>query len=154
MFKKTKKIFSPMSGKTIPIEKVEDEVFAQKMLGTGIAIVPSEGKLCAPFDAEVVQVFETRHSYTLRASDGLEVLIHIGINTVELAGEGFESYVKEGQKVNSGEILGKVDLVFLKKKGYCVHTPIVFVNGDNFEFDFKYLDTKIGQTLVATYYRK
>ncbi|MDR1240806.1 MAG: PTS glucose transporter subunit IIA [Oscillospiraceae bacterium] len=154
LFKKTKKIISPMSGRTIPIEEVNDEVFSQKMLGTGIAIIPNEGKLCAPFDAEVVQIFETRHSYILRADDGLEALIHIGINTVELAGEGFESYVKEHQKVNAGEVLGTVNLDLLKKKGYCEQSPIIFVNGDTFKFDFKYLDVKAGKTLIVNYCRK
>jgi glucose-specific phosphotransferase system IIA component len=140
-----------MSGRAVPIEEVPDEVFSQKMLGVGISVIPDKNEVCAPFDAEVVQVFETKHSYTLRAEDGLEALIHIGINTVELVGEGFESYVKEKQKLRMGEPLAFVNLELLKEKGYSEHTPIIFVNGDTFRFDFKYGKVVSGKTLIASY---
>ncbi len=131
-----RELFSPCDGELIEIKKVKDPVFAQKMLGDGIAIIPSSNVFSAPCDGEIKVLFETKHAIGI-ANDDFEILIHIGINTVELNGQGFKTYVKKGEKVSKGDPLIEVDLDFIKEKKYPTTTPIVFV--DNAEIKFKIL---------------
>lgn len=101
LFKKNKnkiEIKSPIIGTGLPLSEVPDEVFASKMMGDGIAFKPSEGNLYAPIEGEIIQVFPTMHAVGIKSSSGLEILLHIGIDTVNLSGEGFESYVKAGTR--------------------------------------------------------
>lgn len=136
---------SPMNGKVIPINEVNDEVFSQKMLGDGVAIIPINGKVVSPVDGEVIQVFDTLHAYGIRSNDGVEILIHIGINTVELKGEGFKSFVSAGQKVKVGDKIAEVDLDLLKEKGYLLQTPVIITNLDV----IKNIDVNIGEANLA-----
>ena len=131
-----RELFSPCDGELIEIKKVKDPVFAQKMLGDGIAIIPSSNVFLAPCDGEIKVLFETKHAIGI-VNDDFEILIHIGINTVELNGQGFKTYVKKGEKVSKGDPLIEVDLDFIKEKKYPTTTPIVFV--DNAEIKFKIL---------------
>ena len=128
-----KLVFSPIKGKVVPLNEVPDETFASEILGKGIAIVPEEGKVFAPFDGEVISVFDTLHAYGLRSDDGVEVLIHIGLETVRLEGKGFTSYVKQGDKISRGDLLVEMDLDVIQKEGYETITPIVFSNSDQME---------------------
>ena len=97
---------SPATGKIIPVDQVEDETFASKILGDGFAVELTDGEVIAPFDGEVTAAFPTGHAYGLKREDGLECLIHIGLDTVELNGSGFDVKVKQGDQVKQGQVLG------------------------------------------------
>lgn len=122
------KVFATQTGKAIDITEVPDEVFAGKMLGEGIAIIPTEGKVYSPVTGEVVSVAPTLHAYGIRTAEGLEYLVHIGLETVALKGEGFKPAVKQGDQVNRGDLLAEVDLAFIQSKGCEICTPIVITN--------------------------
>lgn len=120
-------------GKTVPLQEVNDPVFNQEILGKGVAIVPSDGKLYAPSDGEILMVCDTFHAFSMRTEYGAEVLVHIGLDTVKLKGEGFTFYVKAGDKVKEGQLIAKVHLRKLKWEGYDMVTPMVVCNWDSFE---------------------
>ena len=122
---------SPMSGKVMALSDVEDQGFSQGLMGQGFAVEINDSKVIAPFDGEVVMTFPTGHAYGLRNSDGVEVLIHIGMDTVELNGEGFHSLVKQGDKVQAGDVLAEVDIECIKKAGKSLVSPIVFTSGQD-----------------------
>lgn len=121
-------IYSPLTGEIIPLGEVPDPVFSQKMMGDGIAIIPKEGKLVSPVDGEIMQVFPTKHAIGIKSLKGLEILIHVGLETVELKGEGFEIFVKEGQSVKAGDVLSNFDIQFLESKNKEIVTPIIITN--------------------------
>lgn len=123
-------VCSPLDGEVFPIEETPDEAFAGKMMGDGIMILPTNGDVVAPFDAEVVMTFPTKHAVGLKAADGTEVLIHFGIDTVSLNGEGFELFVEQGQKVNKGDKLISADIDFIKSKNIPTNVPMVFTSMD------------------------
>lgn len=122
-------IFAPMSGQVIPLEQVPDEVFSQKILGDGAAIVPSDGKICSPITGTVTTVAETLHAYGFTSKEGLEILVHVGLDSVGLKGSGFESYVKAGDTVKAGDVVAKVDLEFLKSQKIETTTPVLVCSG-------------------------
>ncbi|MCJ8006517.1 PTS system trehalose-specific EIIBC component [Lederbergia wuyishanensis] len=126
-------IYAPVSGNVVALKDVPDPTFSQKMMGDGIAIEPTDGKVVAPFDGEVIQIFPTKHAIGLVSDSGLELLIHIGLETVSLNGEGFEAHVKSGDKVKAGDPLVTFDLDFIKEKAKSHVTPIIVTNGDQFE---------------------
>lgn len=127
-----KKVFAPVQGKVIPLEKVNDSAFSAKMMGEGIAIIPTDDMIVAPFDGTVTALFPTKHAIGLTSEAGLELLIHVGIDTVELNGKHFESFVETGDKIKKGQPLLKVDFAELKKAGYDIVTPIVVTNSSQF----------------------
>ncbi len=127
--KKELDLYAPITGKLIDITEVKDQVFSQKILGDGIAIEPSEGILYAPYDCEVVQLFHTLHAIGLKAKD-VELLVHIGMDTVELNGEGFKGFVNEGDHVKKGQKLIEFDIDYIKSQGKEATTPIVITNMD------------------------
>ena len=124
-------IFAPMNGNAVELSKVNDPTFSSGMLGQGMAIVPKEGKLYSPIDGEVSSVFETKHAITLTNPQGVEMLIHIGIDTVNLAGKFYTPKVKDGQKVKKGDLLIEFDVDKIKQQ-YETVTPILVVNPDAF----------------------
>ena len=126
-FNKKIEVVAPFSGELIDITKVDDITFKQKMLGDGVAIIPTNGKLVAPVDGTVIQIFHTKHAIGIEHK-GIEFLIHIGMDTVNLQGEGFTAHVKEGDKVKKGDLLIEVDLALVANKGYKTETPIVITN--------------------------
>lgn len=126
-------ILSPLSGTAVALKDVPDETFAAGILGNGAAIEPDTGKVIAPADAEVTTLFDTKHAIGLTLKDGTELLIHIGINTVELGGAGFTAHVGEGSIVKRGDTLVTFDKEFIKSKGYPVITPVVITNSDEFK---------------------
>ena len=121
-------VTSPLEGELLPISDVPDEVFSQKMMGDGFAINPKNGIVTAPVNGKIVNAFPTKHAIGIEAENGLEVLIHVGVDTVNLKGEGFETFIKEGQTVKQGEKLLTVDLEFVKDKVPSVITPVIFTN--------------------------
>lgn len=131
--KKEVEIISPLQGEVIDISQVEDQVFSQKMLGDGVAIKPTSDLVVAPCDGKIMQVFPTNHAIGIQSKDGLEILIHIGLDTVELKGQGFTRMIEEGDKVKAGDPLVKLDLDFLAEHAKSVVTPVVITNGDAVE---------------------
>ena len=125
-------ISSPLQGKAIALEEVKDEVFSQKILGDGIAVVPEKGELYAPADGVIESVFGTKHAISMKTAAGAELLMHIGMDTVKRDGKGFDPQVKDGETVKKGQLLMKFDLDGIKADGYDVTTPIVVTNADEF----------------------
>ncbi|WNF35206.1 PTS glucose transporter subunit IIA [Bacillaceae bacterium IKA-2] len=129
--KETKEtIIAPLTGAVLSLEEVPDPVFSQKMMGDGIAIDPSEGIVVSPVDGEIIQLFHTKHAIGIQSKTGLEILIHIGLETVSMNGECFVAHVKEGDKVRIGDKLITFDLELVKEKAASAITPIVITNGD------------------------
>ncbi len=124
------RLFSPLEGTVIPLHQVQDEAFSAGILGEGIAIEPNDGKLYAPCDGTVSMVFETKHAINLITEEGCEILMHIGMDTVALHGEGFTAHVKTGQRVRKGDLLISFDRNSIRKKGYLLTTPIVICNAE------------------------
>ncbi|PLR98882.1 PTS sugar transporter subunit IIA [Bacillus sp. T33-2] len=128
---KTVQLKSPITGNAVSLDKVPDPVFAQKMMGDGIAVEPTEGVAVSPVDGEIIQVFPTKHAIGIKAKNGAEILIHIGLETVSLNGEGFETHVKEGDKVKTGDKLVSFDLETIRTKAKSTVTPIIITNTDS-----------------------
>lgn len=124
--KKSEDFICPASGSLIPIEQVNDPVFSQKMMGDGFAIVPSGENVYAPLSGIISVCFPTKHAIGMKAENGVECLIHIGINTVELKGKGFTSLVSQGQMIKQGNPLVEFDLEEIKKLGYDPTIIVVF----------------------------
>lgn len=125
-------LYSHLNGTVVPIENVEDDVFSQKILGEGIAVEPSEGRLYAPCNGTVDGVFDTKHAVNLVSEDGAEILLHIGIDTVKLDGRYFEAHVEDGQKIKKGDLLISFDMDKIKKAGFKLTTPLIICNTDDY----------------------
>ncbi len=126
-------ITAPLSGTAIPLNEVKDDTFAQEILGKGLAIIPEEGTVVAPFDATVETLFDTKHAIGLKRADGLELLIHIGINTVELNGAPYTALVAEGDSVSAGQALITFDIPAIRNAGYDITTPVIITNSDDYD---------------------
>lgn len=126
---KCSKIFSPMTGEVVGLEQVPDPVFSQKIVGDGMAVIPSEGNIVSPVDGEVISVADTRHAFGLRTADGVELLIHVGLETVHLNGSCFQVFVKPGDQVKVGDRLAEVDLEYLKEHNINPVTPVLVCGG-------------------------
>ena len=123
---------APLAGRALPLSEVSDAVFSQKVMGDGLAIQPSEGKVYAPFDGEVASLFETKHAIGLLGDNGMEVLIHIGIDTVNLQGQYYDAHVKVGDRVKKGDLLISFDKDAIEKAGYETVTPVILTNTDSY----------------------
>ena len=123
---------SPVNGTQIPLSEVADEIFASEMLGTTVAVEPADGKIVAPCDGEVSNIFETGHAVCITTESGGELLIHIGIDTVKMDGKGFTKKVSDGDKVHAGDILVEADLEEIKNAGYQTTTMMILTNTDEF----------------------
>ena len=146
-----KSILAPLSGQAIPLEQVPDDVFSQKILGDGIAIIPTDGKIYAPVDGEIATVAETLHAYGFTSEDGLEILVHVGLDSVKLKGEGFTSHVQVGDKVKAGQLVAEVDLKFLISQGVPATTPVLICEGaEDAQLNTVTGDVKAGKTKVIT----
>lgn len=149
LFGKTEKlngnhIYAPMEGQAVPITEVPDPTFAEGMLGNGIAIQPTSGKVCAPFDGTVSMMFETGHAVSLTSETGVEVLIHVGLETVGLNGAPFKVAVKNDQKVKKGQLLMEADLDAIKAAGLPTITPVLVCNTD----DYSTFNTTVGKAVT------
>ena len=123
---------SPAKGKAVPLSEVNDPTFAEEMLGKGVAVIPAEGRICAPADGKIDMVFDTLHAVSMVTDYGAEVLIHVGLDTVKLKGDGFTGHVKAGERVKKGDLLLEVDLDKVKAAGYDIITPVLVCNTDDF----------------------
>lgn len=125
-------ISAPLEGKVIPLTEVPDETFAQKMMGDGVAIIPSTGKVCSPVNGEIIMIFDTLHAIAIKSEEGPEILIHVGLDTVKLNGKYFKSNIKQGDKVNKGQLLLEFDNEKIKELGYNTVTPIIITNTNDY----------------------
>ena len=128
-----KELYSPLKGEAIKLSEVPDDIFANEILGKGMAVIPKEGLVTAPVDGEVSTLFETLHAIGITGDNGVEILIHVGINTVELEGKYYKALVKEGDKVTKGQPLLECDLVGIRNAGYNTVTPVIITNSDEYE---------------------
>ncbi len=125
-------VFSPMEGMAIPLKDVKDEAFSQEAMGKGMAIKPSKGEVVAPFDGTVETVFRTKHSIGLKSVEGVEVLIHIGLDTVKLKGQHFHVLVQAGDTIQHGQLLIEFDIEAIEKAGYDITTPVIITNSGDY----------------------
>lgn len=130
---KTGVIYSPIQGQVVPMEEVPDDTFAAKVLGDGLAVIPSEGIVFAPFDGRVEMVYDAKNAVSVSSLDGMEVLIHIGVNTVDLAGKCFKTCVSGGDQIQKGDELLYFDLAGIKEAGYTTVSPIILTNSDDYD---------------------
>lgn len=151
MFKKKKvALHSPVNGRMIPIEEAPDEVFRSKMMGDGAAFIFEDGKICAPCDGKIAFIPSTLHAFGMTTANQAEILVHIGLDTVDLNGEGFEQLVKQGATVKQGMPILKVDIPFMKEQGIDLTTPMVLTNSNDFSLVFqeKFGTVTTGQTVI------
>ena len=130
--KPEKEVVSPLTGEVIPLETVNDEAFAEKSMGDGLAIIPAEGSLYAPVSGTVQALFPTNHAIAIAGDNGINVILHIGIDTVKMDGDGFISLVQQGDKVEKGQLLITFDINKIKSRGY--ETNIMIVLPDSSEY--------------------
>lgn len=142
-------ISAPLTGEAVELSKVDDPTFAEEILGKGAAIIPSEGKVAAPFDGTVISVFDTKHAIALKSEDGLELLIHIGLDTVKLNGKHYDAKVSNGDKIKKGQELILFDMDKIKEEGYDIVTPVVVTNPDDYsDFDTVKGSVSIGDSFI------
>lgn len=146
-----KNLQSPLTGKIMPLSEVKDPVFSSGAMGKGVAIEPTVGELRAPADGEISTIFPTGHAVGMTTDDGVEILMHIGMDTVELKGEGFEAQVKQGDHVSAGDLLVKFNLDTIKEAGYSTITPIVITNTNDYSdvLDLEQTDIVASEDFLA-----
>ncbi|MEH6991937.1 PTS glucose transporter subunit IIA [Neobacillus drentensis] len=154
-FKKKSKlqILAPVNGAIIPLEEVPDPVFSQKMMGEGIAVIPTAGNIHAPVNGTVILIAATKHAIGIRADDGTEILIHAGLETVALNGKGFVLAVHEGDRISVGQLLIEVDWDYIQKHVKSTVTPIVITNSQEKGRQFtltKEVNAILGKTVIIS----
>lgn len=148
--KKAVVIASPLNGAVVTLDQVPDPVFSGKVLGDGCAVIPSDGKIYSPVNGEISSVAKTRHAYGFLSDDGLEVLVHFGLETVALDGEGFTPHLKEGDKVRVGDLVAEVDVDLLKSKNINMITPVIVCDGaDDLEMHIQEGNVKSGEPVLT-----
>lgn len=138
--KKGNEIASPVSGKAVALSEVPDPTFAEGILGQGVAVIPSEGKFYAPADGEITTLFPTGHAFAMATDKGVDLLVHIGLETVGLKGSAFTIHGKEDSRVKKGDLIIEADLEVIKAAGLNTITPVIVCNSD----DFKAVEAKTG----------
>ena len=143
-------ICSPIEGKSVSCKEIRDLTFKEEMLGKGVAICPSVGKVYAPADGIIEMTMDSMHAFSMTTTDGAEVLVHVGIETVALKGKYFKSYVKEGDRVERGELLLEFDVAGVEASGYGAITPVIIYNSADYSEVECVIgkDVKVGDTLI------
>jgi len=126
--RKVRDICAPVDGNVVKLESVDDEVFSQKMVGDGVAIMPISGDFTAPIDGVVSKIFSTNHAYSIKSDKDLEVMVHIGLDTVALNGKGFTRVAAEGDSVKVGDVIIKADLPYIREHAKDIITPIIITD--------------------------
>lgn len=154
--KETSNFFvSPQSGRAVSIMEIPDEVFSEKILGDGVGIIPQYDIIVSPVDGKIVQIADTKHAFCITSDDGIDIMIHVGVDTVGLKGQGFECNVSVGQHVKAGEKIGSADIKFIQEKGYPLHTAVLVTNMSSVDkFDPIYGSVEAGVTKVIEYTKK
>lgn len=139
-------IYSPINGRITNIENVNDEMFSMRILGDGVALIPNENEFYSPMDGEVIMIFDTQHAIGIRGDDGTELLIHIGIDTVNLKGVPFDTRVKVGDCIRQGDLLTIIDWGYIRSKGMDVIVPIIVTNR-SIAIETQEMDVSVGDIL-------
>ena len=137
--RKTREIKAPVDGQIVALESVKDDVFSQKMVGDGVAVIPMSNTFTAPIDGVVSKIFSTNHAYSIKSPKDLEVMVHIGLDTVALDGKGFERMANEGDEVKAGDAIIRVDLAYSREHAKDIITPIIISD----ESDVKNIEKKL-----------
>ena len=147
------KLLAPISGEVIPLSEVPDPVFAQKMAGDGVAINPTGDIIVAPADGELTLILNTKHAFAITLENGVELLVHIGMDTVSLNGEGFEKLAEQGTKVKAGTPIIKINADFIKEKGFSLISPVLITNPEILTSikPMENVDTIAGETTILEY---
>jgi len=138
------KLYAPMTGKAVPVTEVPDPTFAEGLLGNGVAIIPADGKVLSPVNGTVETMFDTGHAVCLKSDTGVEILIHVGLETVGLNGAPFKVHCKNGDTVKKGQLLMEADLDAIKAAGLPVITPVLVCNSD----DYPTFETVVGKDVT------
>ncbi|RLA70690.1 MAG: PTS glucose transporter subunit IIA [Epsilonproteobacteria bacterium] len=138
--RKVRDVFSPVDGQVVALESVPDEVFSQKMVGDGVAVIPVSNLFTAPIDGVVSKIFSTNHAYSIKSSKDLEVMVHIGLETVALEGKGFTRVAQEGDEVKVGDVIIEVDLAYIRDHAKDIITPIIISDESDVKAIEKNLD--------------
>ncbi len=147
--RKTREVLSPVDGQVIEIERVDDEVFANKMAGEGVAVIPVSDTFCAPIEGVISKIFSTNHAYSIKSDKDLEVMVHIGLETVALKGEGFERLANEGERVEAGDPVIRVDLSYITEHAKDIVTPVIVSDeSDAKEIKKRYNIVKTGDIIM------
>ena len=147
--RKVRDIVAPADGQTVALASVDDEVFSKKMVGDGLAIMPVTGSFTAPIDGVVSKIFSTNHAYSIKSDKDLEVMVHIGLETVALGGEGFTRIAQEGDVVKVGDVIIEADLAYIKAHAKDIITPIIISDeSDVKEIEKKYAIVKAGDKIM------
>ncbi len=143
------KIFSPLNGRVVPLDSVPDTVFSTRVLGDGCAVIPEDGKIYSPVDGKISTIAETKHAYGITSDDGLEILVHFGLETVSLKGEGFVSHVNEGDRVTAGQLIAEADISLMKSRGIDLITPVLICEGgEGLDMRISEGEVKKGEQLI------
>jgi len=137
--RKVRDVLSPVDGQIVALESVPDEVFSQKMVGDGVAVIPVSNLFTAPIDGVVSKIFSTNHAYSIKSAKDLEVMVHIGLETVALNGEGFTRIANEGDEVKAGDVIIEADLAYIREHAKDIITPIIISD----ESDVKTIEKKL-----------
>ena len=137
--RKVREVTSPVDGQVVALESVDDEVFSQKLVGDGVAIMPMSNMFKAPIDGVVSKIFSTNHAYSIKSPKDLEVMVHIGLETVALEGKGFTRIANEGDEVKAGDVIIEVDLAYIREHAKDIITPVIIME----ESDVKEIDKKL-----------
>lgn len=147
--RKVRDVYAPVDGQVVALESVDDEVFSQKMVGDGVAIMPVGSKFTAPIDGVVSKIFSTNHAYSIKSDKDLEVMVHIGLETVALEGKGFTRIASEGDVVKAGDVIIEVDLAYIKEHAKDTITPIIVTDeSDVKEIEKRYAIVKEGDKIM------
>ena len=142
--KESSAVAAPVSGRCIRLEEVADKVFSSKMMGDGFAVIPKDDTAVAPVDGEIVMIAETKHAFGIKTKAGMELLVHIGLDTVDLKGEGFTVLAKQGSRVRAGEPVIRFDREGLEKKGIDMTTMVIFTGGYEKDIDLEAFGQEVG----------
>ncbi len=146
---------SPMNGKMVSVREIPDEVFSEKIIGDGAAVIPEDETVVSPIDGQIVQVADTGHAFCIRSDDGLDVLLHVGVDTVNMKGAGFKCFVSVGQKVKKGEKIATADIKLIEEKGYPLHSAVLITNMQEIENMETYTGAaRAGETKLISYTKK
>jgi len=137
--RKVRDVYAPVDGQVVTLESVDDEVFSQKLVGDGVAVIPMSNIFTAPIDGVVSKIFTTNHAYSIKSNQDLEVMVHIGLETVALEGKGFTRIANEGDEVKAGDSIIEVDLAYIKEHAKDIITPIIILD----ESDVTQIDKKL-----------
>lgn len=138
-------ILAPQNGKIVPISEIQDPVFSGRILGDGVGIIPSENRVLSPISGTIVQIAETFHAICIQGDSGIEILVHLGLDTVKLKGKGFTCCVKNGQHVSAGDLLMNMNIKLIRREGFDTITPCIIINMDK----VKKLSVLTGNTIAG-----